>query len=50
MTECIGLGNIVEGQRQMGLDPSREAEVSKKRMSGTTKREIAPVYSTRSAF
>jgi len=50
MRECIGQGNIVGGQRQMGLDPSHEAEVSRKQMLGTTKHEIAPVYSTCSTF
>jgi hypothetical protein len=47
---CIGLGNITDGPRLMGSDPLREVEVSKKQMSGTTKREIVLVHLTHSVF
>ena len=42
--------NTSEGLCLMGLDPSREVEVSKKPMLGTTKSEIVLVHSSRLVF
>jgi len=47
MKGCIGRGNIAVGPRLMGLVPSREVEANERRMSGTTRHVIVPVYSTR---
>src|SRR6266851_9553394 len=42
--------NISEGRHLMGLDPSHEVGVSKKRMLGTTIHGIVPAHSTRLVF
>jgi hypothetical protein len=48
MMGCISRENISEGRRLMRLDPLREVEVNKTRMSGTTIYGIVPVLLIRS--